>query len=93
MSKTPPLENRVCYGIDLRNEKPEAKVSLKYLLKLYHDFPGKDKFFKSYFNTLAGSPVLQQQIKDGLSEEEIRAGWQPGLEAFNKVRKKYLIYP
>jgi len=29
---------------------------------------------------------------DGKTEDEIRAGWQPGLNAFKKIRKKYLLY-
>ena len=29
----------------------------------------------------------------GLTEEEIRASWQPELEQYKKMRKKYLLYP
>jgi uncharacterized protein YbbC (DUF1343 family) len=36
--------------------------------------------------------VLMQQIKDGLSVEDIRKSWQPGLAAFKKIREKYLLY-
>ena len=28
----------------------------------------------------------------GASEEEIRAGWQNELEAYKKMREKYLLY-
>jgi uncharacterized protein YbbC (DUF1343 family) len=34
-----------------------------------------------------------QQIRAGKSEEEIRASWQPKLDEFKKIRKKYLLYP
>jgi uncharacterized protein YbbC (DUF1343 family) len=32
------------------------------------------------------------QIKAGKSEAEIRKSWQPKLQAFKKIRKKYLLY-
>ncbi|MCF8364360.1 MAG: DUF1343 domain-containing protein, partial [Bacteroidales bacterium] len=34
-----------------------------------------------------------QQIISGLNEEQIRESWQPKLENFKKIRKKYLLYP
>jgi len=35
---------------------------------------------------------FQKQIKDGLSEAEIRKSWEPALSEFKKTRKKYLLY-
>jgi uncharacterized protein YbbC (DUF1343 family) len=32
------------------------------------------------------------QIKAGKTEQEIRASWQPKLDAFKAIRKKYLFY-
>lgn len=88
----PPHENKVCYGIDLRNEIPERKVNLKYLLTMYKAYPDKEKFFIPYFDILAGTPKLKQQIKDGLTEEQIRASWKDDLGKFNVIRTKYLLY-
>nr|MBX2843434.1 DUF1343 domain-containing protein [Flammeovirgaceae bacterium] len=54
---------------------------------------GKDFINRSdYFNLLAGNDALQQQIKDGLSEEQIKATWQKGLGKYKKMREKYLLY-
>ena len=36
--------------------------------------------------------VLMQQIKNGVSEKEIRKSWAPGLTIFRAIRKKYLLY-
>jgi uncharacterized protein YbbC (DUF1343 family) len=36
---------------------------------------------------------LLQQIKAGKTEAEIRKSWEPGLEKFKAIRKKYLLYP
>jgi uncharacterized protein YbbC (DUF1343 family) len=64
------------------------------VLNAYKLFPEKDKFFlaNKYFNKLAGNDILMQQIKDGKTEDEIRRSWQPKLDAFKKIRKKYLLY-
>lgn len=93
VSIEPPLKDKLCYGMDLRSATPARKVDLKYLLLFYQKYPDKEKFFTAYFDKLAGTPQLKQQIKDGLTEEQIRASWQPGLDAFNAKRKKYLLYP
>jgi|GEM_PF-6498267 len=69
--------------------------SLKWLLQAYRLFPDKNHFFNkngSAFDRLAGSSILRQQIRDGLSEEAIRKSWEPGLKHFKKIRKKYLLY-
>lgn len=93
MSTKPPLENKICYGVDLQKEKVKNELSLKYLLKFYNEFPEKEKFFNNYFNTLAGNKTLKEQIKKGMSEKEIKATWQKDLNAYKEKRKKYLLYP
>jgi uncharacterized protein YbbC (DUF1343 family) len=98
-SVNPPLLGKECRGRDLRNIpieslQTERLMNLTYLLEAYRDFPAKEKFFiTSSFDRLAGSNLLRSQIMAGLSEEQIRQSWQPGLEAFKKIRAKYLLYP
>jgi uncharacterized protein YbbC (DUF1343 family) len=92
MAKNPPHENKACYGLDLRKAKPTDYVSLKYIIELYKAFPDKEKFFNSYFNTLAGNKDLKEQIKKGMNEKEIRDSWKPELEKYKEMRKKYLLY-
>lgn len=93
MSKTPPHQDRLCYGLDFRKEPIEDKLNLTYLITLYRAFPDPDKFFIGYIDKLAGTAELKEQIKQGMSADEIRATWQKDLEAFKKTRKKYLLYP
>lgn len=93
MSKNPPHENKICYGLDLRQVTPERKISLKYLIQLYNEFPDKEKFFTPYIDKLAGTTALKEQIKQGLTEEQIRETWQADLNAYKEKRKKYLLYP
>ena len=44
------------------------------------------------FDRLAGTAILQEQIRQGLTEEDIRKSWEPALSNFKKIRKKYLLY-
>jgi uncharacterized protein YbbC (DUF1343 family) len=53
---------------------------------------GKD-FFNAYFVKLAGTDKLQKQIEAGVDKYTIRASWKKELEAFKKIRRKYLLYP
>jgi uncharacterized protein YbbC (DUF1343 family) len=53
----------------------------------------REDFFDRNFNYHAGNSRLQEQIKGGLAEAEIRKSWEPGLEKFRAMRKKYLLYP
>ena len=46
----------------------------------------------SFFDRLAGSPTLRQQILKNVPEEEIRNSWEADLERFKAIRKKYLLY-
>jgi uncharacterized protein YbbC (DUF1343 family) len=92
---------KTCYGWNLSGspeevlKKVDNKIQLKWLMEAYQLFPQKDSFFlrPASFNRLAGNDVLMQQIKNGLSEEEIRKSWEPALSNFKTIRKKYLLYP
>jgi uncharacterized protein YbbC (DUF1343 family) len=86
----PLLENQLCYGEKL--EIAPENLDIRHLLKAYQLSLQKEKFFNPFFEKLAGTKVLRQQIMEGKSEAEIRASWQPGLEKFKKIRKKYLLY-
>ena len=91
---------KLCYGwnfggsVDDVLKKTGNKIQLKWLIDAYKLFPLKDSFFlkSNSFNRLAGNDVLMQQIKDGKTEEEIRKSWEPKLNEFKAIRKKYLLY-
>ena len=98
-SKYPKHENVTCYGrnlaeIHLDDLYAEKRINLSYVLETYKALNGKLYFLENnFFNKLAGNDILMQQIKDGKSEEEIRASWQADLDAFKALRKKHLLYP
>lgn len=96
------LYGQLCFGWDLTNqEAPRKNIDLALIKEIYDAFPQKDSFFiipKSglttdvFFNKLAGNASLMEQLKQGKTANEIKASWQPGLVAFKKIRKKYLLY-
>ncbi len=105
MSETPLFMNQVCYGLDLRNYDVELlrkskKINLQWVMELYKASPNKEQFFDSKLSKemglveyRVGSGLFRQQIIDGVSEEKIRASWEPDLSNYKKMRKKYLLYP
>ncbi|MBI1227904.1 MAG: DUF1343 domain-containing protein [Bacteroidetes bacterium] len=95
----PPQKGKLCRGFDLSGIpidilQQQKKLDLHYLIDFYKTYPDKPNFFlqTSHFDALAGSTVLKQQIKDGLSEDAIRESWQKDLNEFKVVRKRYLLY-
>ncbi|SNR59051.1 Uncharacterized conserved protein YbbC, DUF1343 family [Lutibacter agarilyticus] len=91
-SKYPKHQSKLCYGIDLKNTSKLSAVNIEWLIDAYNKTPSTEKFFGSTFTIHAGSLELEQQLKNGLSAKEIQDSWQPKIEAFKKIRKKYLIY-
>jgi uncharacterized protein YbbC (DUF1343 family) len=93
--KNPPQENKVCYGIDLRKEKEIPRFTLRYFLELRSRFVKPELFWSSkrWIGLLSGDPDFYNQIESGWSESEIRNSWQPDLEKYRLMRKKYLLYP
>jgi uncharacterized protein YbbC (DUF1343 family) len=92
-SKNPKHKGKLCYGEDLKAEKLDGKISLKWLIKAYNNATDKSLVFNTdNFTKHAGTDQLQKQIEAGLSEEEIRTTWQNDLDHFKTIREKYLIY-
>lgn len=105
MSETPLHQNQECYGLDLRKYdvaslRKNRQINLKWLIEMYNAYPDKAKFFDmsqskqmGSIDKLAGTENLKKQIIAGVSEEEIRKSWEPGLSDYKNMRKKYLLYP
>ena len=106
-AKEPKLKNQLCYGWNLYNDgdavakKLNNHINIDYLVRAYQLFPQKDSFFlrpksgKStdyFFNKLAGNNELREQLIAGKTSAEIKASWQPKLNEFKTIRKKYLLY-
>ena len=93
----PMYKDQLCKGIHLTrfaNDfiKNSSQLYLFWLTGFYKDAADKSKFFTSFFDKLAGTDQLRKQIEQGMTPEDIHKSWKPGLDAFKKIRKKYLLY-
>lgn len=91
-AKDPLYNGKECFGEDLTAYPKLNQLELKWLIKAYQNTSDKTKFFNPFFTKLAGTKKLQEQIENGTSEDQIRKSWQKDLEAFKKMRTKYLLY-
>jgi uncharacterized protein YbbC (DUF1343 family) len=94
----PLFKGRECRGADLRflrNQESdrEKRINIEWLMLAYEDFPDKEHFFNDYFENLAGTRSLREQISNGWTEEKIRESWRKGIQGFRTIRQKYLLYP
>ena len=95
----PPLENQNCNGILIENKnlsdfRSIKQLNLDWLLLAYKEYQGPSAFFKSpdFFDKLAGTDQLRQQIIEGQSAEVIRSSWAADLDIYLRKRSKYLLY-
>ncbi|SFF55085.1 exo-beta-N-acetylmuramidase NamZ family protein [Sunxiuqinia elliptica] len=95
MSKNPKQLGKVCYGIDLRTSSCHERFSLSYFLDFYNKFEDKSEFLtrERWFNLLSGTDKVLEAIRAGQTLEMIEASWKPELEAYQTMRKNYLLYP
>ena len=95
-AKNPPLLNKLCHGVDLRNVPHEQiwenGFDLSYVIDAYHNLNIGNKFFTSFFEKLVGVDYIRQDIMAGKSASEIKAKWAGDVENFKKQREPYLIY-
>lgn len=92
----PPLEGQVCYGLDLSTVAVSKQgLMLDYFFDFFNRATDKSKFFlaNNGIDRLAGTDQLRLQLLAGVPVAKIRKSWEPGLEAYKRIRKKYLLYP
>ncbi len=95
-AKTPKYKGKSCFGHYLGDFadsyiKDSKQIYLLWLTGTYKQLKNQN-FFDENFNFHAGNATLQQQLKTGVPEEKIMQSWQPDIQKFKKVRKKYLLY-
>ena len=95
-AKYPPLLNKVCYGVDLRQVPHEEIIgkgfNLEYIIDAYNRLGVGEAFFTPFFEKLVGVDYIRKMIVEGRSADEIRAVWQGDVERFKSLRQKYLLY-
>lgn len=95
-AKNPPLLNKKCYGVDLRDipgdEIIENGFNLTYIIDAYNNLNIGNKFFTPFFELLVGVDYIRKDIIAGKSAEEIKAKWTDDVVKFRLQRKPYLLY-
>lgn len=95
LSKEPKYFDQRCYGLDLRKDPylkmHPHKINLQWLTEVYKNL-NQSTFFEMNFNYHSGNSLLQEQLKNHVSEKDIRESWQADLDAFKEIRKRYLLY-
>lgn len=94
--RAPMLCDEECHGEYLTDyahnyRRNTNQINLDWIINAYNQLKG-EKFFNNFFVKLSGTKELQQQIEQGMTESEIRATWQDGLDNYKKIREKYLMY-
>jgi len=95
MVNNPKHRNAKCNGIKIKVidrkvfEPVEFGIILLYSMKkLFKEFELREKSFYR----LTGQTKTYEQINTLISPEEIIKSWASGLDSFQKVRQKYLLY-
>lgn len=88
---------KTCNGVDLSHipiefVRDNRRLVLDWLIDAYNSMENKEDFFNAYFDKLAGSSDLREQVIAGKNKWVIRASWKKDIEAFKIIRKKYLLY-
>ncbi|HJS34153.1 MAG TPA: DUF1343 domain-containing protein [Pseudoxanthomonas sp.] len=91
---------QVCGGVQLHVTDRAAFLPVRTgiaVLKALHDQHPKDFAFlpgePPFFDRLAGVDDLRAAIARGDTLDVIEARWQPGLAAFEVLRRQHLLYP
>lgn len=95
-AKTPPLLDKLCYGVDLR-QKPDKEIcergfDLSYVIDAYHKSAMGERFFTPFFENLVGVGYIRKMVIEGKTADEIKLLWRADVEKFKKQRARYLLY-
>src|SRR5690554_2009679 len=95
-AKNPPLLNKKCYGVDIRNLSNEhiwqQGFDLTYVIDAYNNLGKGDQFFTSFFEKLVGVDYIRQDIIAGKTAGEIKERWFCDVVKFKQQRRPYLLY-
>lgn len=94
MSKTPPFQNKICYGKDFREQENHGEFKIDLLVHAFEDYKHTAPFFtsKNFTFKLCGTTRVVDAIEAGKSVREIKHMFDDELEIYQTMRTKYLLY-
>jgi uncharacterized protein YbbC (DUF1343 family) len=88
------FRGEACQGVRLRLVDRAAldgpALGIELAAALYRLYPEKFQIDRNL--GMIGSREVLQAIKNGVDPRIIRSGWEPGLDAFRRVRGRHLLY-
>ena len=89
----------LCGGVQIHVTDREAflpvRTGLALLKTLHDDYPQDFRFEPGnppFFDKLAGNGWIRLAVGKGESVDDMEARWQPELQRFQEVRRRYLLY-
>jgi uncharacterized protein YbbC (DUF1343 family) len=95
-ASSPKYEGEGCNGVFVEVTDREAfepvatGIALLWAVRAVH--PDRFEWRQRWIDRLAGTPTVRQRLDRGETPEAIVAGWQRDLQAFARVRSRYLLY-
>lgn len=90
-----PFQGKPCNGIEVTiTDLKTANLPLAglYLVRAIQQAHPKQYHVAGGFYGMLGDNQAWKMLRDGASPEQVMARWQSGVEAFKKLRQKYLLY-
>jgi uncharacterized protein YbbC (DUF1343 family) len=95
----PKSKGEQLFGNSMVSLSPEEimnweSINLTWIIEYYTYLSDKGEFFLEnlFFDRLAGTAKLREQIIAGWSAEQIKESWSDDLANFNNKRQQYLLY-
>ncbi|MHC4241517.1 MAG: DUF1343 domain-containing protein, partial [Planctomycetota bacterium] len=65
---------------------------IRIINEIHRMYPQDFQWKVKHFDRLCGTSKIRDAIINSSSLNSLRSNWQTGLQQFQKIRKKYLIY-
>lgn len=88
-------EGKTLRGVAINLTDPHVFPSVRTAVEFLAAARAQNKFHiahESSFDRDWGTDTVRRALLDGTSPDAIVAAWQPGLRAFDTLRKQYLLY-
>jgi uncharacterized protein YbbC (DUF1343 family) len=86
-----------CRGVRItvvkRDQVKPVRLGVAVLSAFKRAHPAETMLRYRRLDILTGNPAVRHQLDEGIAPEEIYREWAGELEAFGRIRAKYLMYP